>query len=380
MARAERNRQAVFMLGTDPAGSGGVAAVISGYQRAGLQQRWPIRYLATHHGGASTSKVHLFLVTLFRYLRALVAGEVGLVHVHTASRVSFYRKSVFLLLAYLARVPAIIHIHGAQFHRFYGQECGALGRAYVRFIIRRAHRLIVLSSYWNKFFSVLVEPRKVVTIHNAVLPPSAPSSRTWDSDPKCVLFLGRIGQRKGFFDLLQVVAHLRDEGWNPAVWAGGDGDLDGAAAKARELGIDDRVHFLGWIGGEAKAETLRRAYCFCLPSYAEGLPMALLDAMGAGLPVITTPVGGIPEVVTDGVEGYLVEPGDLGALEAAIARLLADEKSRDRMGRAARRKIDTTFSLDAVLPLLEAVYRELGVRPLVAAASARNTPKASIPK
>jgi glycosyltransferase involved in cell wall biosynthesis len=103
---------------------------------------------------------------------------------------------------------------------------------------------------------------------------------------------------------------------------------------------------------------------YALPSYNEGLPMSVLEAMAAGLPVLATPVGGIPEAVSDGVEGFLVAPGDVAALAARLAQLLQDDGLAQRMGAAARRKVETTFSSQAVLPHVEKMYQELGFAPV----------------
>jgi glycosyltransferase involved in cell wall biosynthesis len=125
----------------------------------------------------------------------------------------------------------------------------------------------------------------------------------------------------------------------------------------------DRVEVLGWITGADKLTRLQQAAVFALPSFSEGLPMGLLEAMAAGLPVLATPVGGIPEVITDGVEGFLVDPGDVGALTDRLSRLLSDENLRGRMGRAARHKAEALFTVDVILPQLEQLYTRLGATP-----------------
>ena len=352
------------MLGTDPAGTGGVAAVIAGYSVAGLDRRWPIQHIVTHVSGTRTRKLGQFAQALACFLCALFGRQLAIVHAHAASRSSFYRKSIFLLLARVARVPTVLHLHGGEFDRFYDVECGLSGRAYVRFILRGCDRVLVLSEHWRQFMSRLVQPDRVVRISNGVIPGDRPQPLGQVPETKVILFLGRLSKGKGFLDLLDVTAVLSEEGWDVELWAAGDGDLDGASKDAHERGIGSRVRILGWIGPTEKAKALSRAWIFCLPSYAEGLPMALLEAMGAGLPVVTTPVGGIPEAVTHGQEGYLVSPGNLGALKDALVRILADDDLRNHMAIAARHRVETTFSLAVMVQTLETVYTELGAEPL----------------
>jgi glycosyltransferase involved in cell wall biosynthesis len=148
------------------------------------------------------------------------------------------------------------------------------------------------------------------------------------------------------------------------VLLGGDGELELVRARALELGIADHVELLGWVRGEDKERLLAAAVLYVLPSYNEGLPVSVLEAMAAGLPIVSTPVGGIPEAVTDGVEGYLVEPGNVQALADRMDRLLGDQDLAMRMGESARRKVELVFSANAVVPQVEAMYLDLGLKPI----------------
>jgi len=130
---------------------------------------------------------------------------------------------------------------------------------------------------------------------------------------------------------------------------------------AAQLDIADRVICPGWLGPERKRVALAGASIFALPSYAEGMPLALLEAMSWGLAVIATPVGGVPQLVTHEVNGVLVAPGDIDGVAAAIDRLLSDPALRDRLGAAARATIAAHFSLEAALERLGAIYRRFGI-------------------
>ena len=123
------------------------------------------------------------------------------------------------------------------------------------------------------------------------------------------------------------------------------------------------MRLLGWVDDEAKRRVLAEAAVYVLPSYYEGLPMGVLEAMSAGLPVVSTVVGGIPEAVTEGVEGYLVLPGDVKKLAAVLRDLLRDAELRERMGLAGKKKIREHFASPVILPQIEAVYRRLGAIP-----------------
>jgi len=355
--------RAIVVVSTDLRAAGGIAAVVGGYRLGGLDVRWPIRYLTSHREGTSLKKAAQFAVAILTFSWMLVRGDVAVLHAHSASRTSFFRKSSFALLSRIARVPVILHIHGGAFERFYGREIGRVGRAYVRLVFRHVNLVLVLSESWKSALSMVVDPRKIVVVKNGVPLGRALSRQPNKDHDQIILFLGRISDAKGFFDLLQVVGRLRANGAGVFLWAGGDGDLDRAASYAHELGIGDRIRLLGWVVGDTKTEIMNDATVFCLPSYSEGLPVALLEAMSAGLPVITTAVGGIPEAVTHGVEGFLCEPGDLDAMHNLLLELVESHDLRTAMGQAARRRIEAEFSLPGVMSSLADIYIQLGARP-----------------
>jgi glycosyltransferase involved in cell wall biosynthesis len=348
----------ILMIGTHPDTMGGISSVINVYRDGGVFDRYPVEYLATHRDGGAATKLKTFAGALFRFAWLLLSGQVSLIHVHTASRASFWRKCLFMLGARLFGVPSILHLHGAEFHVFYEKENGAFGQRLIRSTFAHASRVIVLSDTWRRWIEGVCPQAKVSVIYNPVLVPQpAPA---WNlRTPGRTLFFGRVGPRKGTYDLLAAAATLHGE---PALslYFGGDGEVDKASARAAELGVAQKVRFLGWVRGDAKRQALNDAMIYALPSYNEGLPMSVLEAMAAGLPILTTPVGGIPEAVSDGVEGFLVEPGDVPALAARWRQLLDDEALARRMGEAARRKVETSFSAEAILPQVERLYDSLG--------------------
>jgi glycosyltransferase involved in cell wall biosynthesis len=133
--------------------------------------------------------------------------------------------------------------------------------------------------------------------------------------------------------------------------------------RAAELRIGNEVELLGWLGAPERQAELGRAAVFCLPSHAEGLPMAMLEAMAAGRPVVATPVGGIPDVVQDGANGLLVAPGQAAPLAGALARLLGDAGLRLRLGQAARATIAARFDAAVLTDRIADLYRELNAAP-----------------
>jgi glycosyltransferase involved in cell wall biosynthesis len=348
----------LVMLGT--AARGGITTVIDAYRAHGLFERWPIRFVPTHRDTGAGGKLLTALSAALVVAWFLARHRSAVMHVHCALRVSFWRKAVFMSMAMLAGCRVIFHLHGGGFADFYESECNELARRIIRFFLDRAACIIVLSERWRVWVTGVSANCRVVCVPNPgpVLEDFPSSGRE-----NLVLFLGRLERAKGVFDLVEAVARVRKHVPDIRLVCAGDGDRESVAQFAQELHIHDALGLPGWIGPEEKRSLLGRAAVCVLPSYAEGLPMVLLEGMAAGVPVVATDVGGIPDLVTDGVNGLLYAPGDTDALERLLRKLLHDAALRRRMGTAARESVRLRFDAGRVIAQLESVYASLGLTP-----------------
>ncbi len=344
------------MVGTALEGRGGVAAVVSMLRRQGLFEREGVRYVATHCEGSKAVKAKGALSGFWHTLLACFGQHPAVVHVHAASRASFVRKSIVLLIARLAGCKTIFHLHGGGFRQFATVEAGALMRRWIRHTLEASSVVITLSNGWAGFVRGFAPKARVAVVPNSVPLPSLPAARP---EPERILFLGRIEEAKGVFELLGAGARLAAR--HPALRLvfGGEGDTAALLRRADELGIRDRVELPGWLSPPQRDAQLARAAVFCLPSHAEGLPMSMLEAMAAGRAVVASKVGGIPETIVDGANGLLVPPRDEAALAAALEQVLGDETLRARLERHARVTIEQHYSTEVVCGQLSALYREL---------------------
>ena len=172
--------------------------------------------------------------------------------------------------------------------------------------------------------------------------------------------MGRLGERKGTFDLIKAFGNIIskiDGKYHVALC--GDGDIEAARAMIQELGLSERVDCLGWINANQKERIMKDAVLNVLPSYHEGLPMSILEAMAHGVPTISTDIAAIPEVITSGVNGLLIKPGDIGALGETLVSLLNDEDQRRKMSGAGFDLISSSYSLDAHMKQVKELYRSL---------------------
>ena len=338
----------IAMLGAAPETRGSIAAVVESYRANGLFARWPIQYIATNGEGTLAQKALLAAKATRDFGMLLGEKRRLVVHLHVSAGAGFWREAAFMGVALAAGCPVVLHLHGNGFD---GSIRWFLDQAAVVCVPCEATRIWVKSVARNA--DVLVMPPPV-----AVGVPEV-------ARPNLVLFLGHLQAEKGIYDLLDAVAKVRAAVPDLRLVCAGDGDRIGVAHYAERLGIADAVKFTGWVGPSGKRALLEHAAVFALPSYDEALPVSLIEAMGAGVPVVASPVGGIPEVLVDGASGFLVAPGDKTALERAIRRLLLDRTLAARMGAAARETARARYAPERALPVLESLYESLGVGALV---------------
>ncbi|MEM7645214.1 MAG: glycosyltransferase family 4 protein [Pseudomonadota bacterium] len=178
-------------------------------------------------------------------------------------------------------------------------------------------------------------------------------------DSARLLFVGRLAAVKGVRVLLDALAKLHANHPDATLTLVGDGpEREAIEVHAQELGLGEAVRFAGYLGQDEVAAELGRADLFVLPSFAEGVPVVLMEAMASRLPVVATRIAGIPELVEDGVSGRLVTPGDADALAGAVSELLSDPEGRTRMGAAGRETVAAAFDVAREAARLDRLFVE----------------------
>lgn len=339
---------------------GGMASVVNAYSQANLFDIWPIIYIETHRETSALHKLFLLYSALFKFISLLWRNKVSILHAHVAMRKSFLRKSLFMLMARFFGVPYILHLHGSEFKVFYENESGAFKRWYIRFIFNQAAAIIALSEEWRKWIASISSNQNIRLIHNPVQLPDKGTLIDTVLPQHNVLFLGRLGTRKGIADLLKAFVKVVAQSKHPVhLWCGGDGDREMVEQLLLELNLTQHVSVMGWIQGNEKQSLLREADVLVLPSYNEGLPMAILEALAYGVPVVATNIGGIPDAITHGAEGYLINPGDIDALAESILAIVSNQELRAIMRKNARLKAENCFEDKMIVSKISSLYAEI---------------------
>jgi glycosyltransferase involved in cell wall biosynthesis len=348
-----------LMISTNPFGKGGIATVVKGYQEEKLFDDLSFVSINTH-STANKNKFSALILFLYSLLQIVFYGlfkKLGVVHIHMSSRGSYLRKSRILRLAKRFTAKTIIHLHGSEFETFYNKECSARKKQHIRDTFNMADKVIVLSSQWLTWINAIVSDKnKTCIVYNAVTEVVLPDKK---SKQPIILFLGRLGQRKGVEDLINAFAKISSRFPETQLHLGGDGDLPTYQLQASALGVAKQVKFLGWVAGEQKKQCLSDATIYCLPSYNEGFPMGVFEAMSSEVAVVASTAGGIPDAITDQKEGLLIEAGDVDALANALASMLGDAGKRQQLAAAAKVKFKNNFAPEVIMPQLKGIYQEL---------------------
>jgi glycosyltransferase involved in cell wall biosynthesis len=278
---------------------------------------------------------------------------------------AFQRDALLIAAAKSSGARVVTHLHGGYFGEFYRTASGPL-RWMIRLTHRWIHRCWVLGEGLRPLFDGLLPATRVRVVPNGV-PASEPRERKavrsldvslagaapTDPPPITVLYLGQLAESKGVGDLLHALSlteQARAEGPSIRCLIAGpyltERDQAVLEPKIRDMEERGRGVVLGLIQGEEKTRALREADVFVLPSKypLEGQPIAILEAMAAGLPVVATPRAAIPDMVVDGVTGFLIPEGDTRALASALTRLAKDADLRSRLGRAGRERYESHFT------------------------------------
>jgi glycosyltransferase involved in cell wall biosynthesis len=294
---------------------GGVGAVIEVYSR----YFEIFNFIPTYKVGSVFFKCYVFILGVTKLVYTLIINrKILIIHIHSASYGSFYRKYIiFIITKYIFRKKTIYHIHGGGFEVFY-KKCNALSKRMIKDLLGRTDVVICLSRSWSEYYENNFKIRRLIILPNIIDYPKK-TEAVEKNGVITFLFLGLVSEAKGIFDLIEVIAKNKEHyRTRIKLLIGGNGDIQHLKDLIARNNIEDIVEFLGWISSKEKTEVLNYSDVFILPSYNEGLPISIIESMSYGKAVISTNVGGIPEIVLNGKNGLLINPGELDQIAQAL--------------------------------------------------------------
>ncbi len=312
-------------------------------------------------GKLSTQNVILALAQYARFLGVAIRFRPHILHIHTSQGFAWLKDSFYVLAGRLIRAKVVIHVHAASFDHLYSRRSGFEQR-YTKAVFRLASAVIALSPAWAECLRQ-ISPYNVLILPNCVDTDRIQPAEATPKDLPAALFLGSLGQRKGIWDLLNAWILVNQGGVPLALWLAGSDEEQGTAAKIKDIvqGYEfrDLCCVLGPVTGPDKIALLQKAAFLALPSYYEGLPMAVIEALAAGLPVLSTRVGGVPDLVKEGENGYLTAPGEVTRLAENMSRLAQQPGLRRQMGYFSRQLALRCYGHQAYIAQLTGLYQQL---------------------
>lgn len=343
----------VLMIGPSKDSMGGIATVIKNFHNTFSEDDVQLYYLTSWKEGNVYSRYFYSLMFYFKLVYQILILNIDIIHIHVAQRGSFYRKSLGVFLSKILRKKVILHIHGSHFDVFYNNSNDTM-KKYISKTLNAANLIIVLSEEWKKFVSEITNSQ-IIVLHNAV----EVSEYNYNNNGKNITFLGRLGQRKGIYDLLDVIEDFNFNKYPIKFYLCGDGDIEEIKSRLKVKNLCENVIVTGWLDKEEKQKILEHTIINLLPSYHEGMPMAILETMALGVPNISTTVGGIPQVIVNEENGLLIEPGNQKELCNAIIRLLEHEDLRKNLSMNAFKTINTEYSISIYNKKIVSIYFSL---------------------
>jgi glycosyltransferase involved in cell wall biosynthesis len=302
-----------------------------------------------------------------RFRSELKSEPLDLVHVKTSSGINFYQNALYALVARLSGVPVLLQIHSGRFEVFYRKSLPPL-RVWIRSTLSRAKRVAVLSHSWAERLAAIAPGSEIRVVPNGLDGEEMSAlGAGGEIRPSQVLFLGTgrddLNRDKGLEDLISVLPDLA-RAYPQSRWIlAGLQTPDETSARLRRAGLnpedlDRRVVCKGLVDPPEKLELLRTSAILVLPSYFENMPNILLEGMAAGVGVVATDVGAIPEMLGYGEGGLLIPPGDRPALATALDRLLSSPTLVRAQARRNRTVVGRDYSMKVVERRLKDLYLE----------------------
>lgn len=350
----------VITCGNHPQNKGGITSVIHqilsyDWNTAGIE----MHFIPTYYSGNVFIKMAFFAQAYISLFMRFIVDKPDIVHIHMSYKGSFTRANAIHIMCKKFNIRDIVHLHGSQFEKWYNSLTDSKKKKVVK-LFDETDAAVVLGNKWSNVIKKIAPNSHIVIINNAVHIPE--NQVEWNEDFFHLLFMGVLIKRKGIEDLINSIKLLRNSnriGKIRLTIAGTGTDENTLKNLVKNYKLDEYIEFSGWIGNESKEKYYMNSQAFILPSYNEGLPVSILEAMSYGLPIIATNVGDVADAVLEGKNGYLLNPGDSENLANKIYELSQSKDTFEKMSWESRNITEKYFSESDFFQKIEKLYASL---------------------
>lgn len=348
----------ILMIGSNTNVKGGMTTVVQSFLRHRFSPGIHLDFIPTHSEKGAIYNAGFFGISLIRIFFHLIFKRPQIIHMHMSERGSFIRKYIVFKLSKAFGIKVLVHTHGAEFKEYYEASKPAVKKR-ISDLLKNADKVITLGRSWEMIIKEIESEADTTILMNSIPIPHFQRLAVNEAELN-VLFLAVLIERKGILDLIHasvpVVEQAAKRGKKIIFHIAGDGKLKEAAMElVSSLGIESSYRFHGWVDEAQKKNLLQLADLFVLPSYNEGLPMSILEALSYGMPVISTNVGSIEEAVFEGVNGYLIPPGEIESLSEKMNLIIYSDGLK-MMGKKSRELAENNFDNEKYFQKVEKLY------------------------
>lgn len=335
---------------------GGMATMIEGLKYSEILSNNDLEFYSSYIDGNFLVRLFYSFFSYFRF--KFIRKKYDIYHIHSASYGSLFRKSRYVYYLKRKRKKVILHIHGAEFMVFYNKLNDTKKNKVVS-TLKKANVVVALSDGWKKTFEDAFGLINCVSIPNGIDVKKYEMCQCNIIDNRMsFISLGRLGERKGTYLLIDAVKSIIRDCPDIKVYLAGDGEIDKAKEIIKRYGLENNIFVLGWLGLEEKKKYLSLVSTLILPSYNEGLPMAILEAMAAKKVIISTNVGAISCVVNSD-NGFLIDSGDVKSLAHSIKTIYNNECDCNSKSENSYKKIMSEYDTRVIHRKIEELYKKI---------------------
>lgn len=351
----------VLMVGSNLSVKGGITSVVKQFLNYEWSEEIELKYIPTYIETNKIFMIMYYIKSLINMTIYTIFNKVDIIHIHMSHTGSFYRKYIVFKIFKLLNKKVIIHLHGSEFERFF-ESTGKITKRMIKNMLDNSDKVLVLGERWNGIIKKISCTCNTEILLNTVSIPT--ENIEYHENKKNILFLGALVKRKGIFELIESINNLKlkkilDE-YNVNFIIGGSGREE---EKIKELiktyKLGDNIKLVGWVDGERKKDLIKCSNIFVLPSHNEGLPVAILEALSYGLPVVTTNVGSIDEAVIDNYNGFLINPFDVKQLEESLYKIIRSKEIWETFSKNAKKIAKEKFDECKYFDHIKVIYRTI---------------------
>lgn len=340
----------VVMVGTSEKSGGGITSVIKLIRMMPVWEKYGIYWLATQEDGNKLTK--LWRVIKSACKTPFVIAQCQIVHFHMVPGITLLTQLPELLWARLLRKNIIMEVHVGNQLELYASD------RFFKWWFKQADLVLLLARKWESLLKEYYSDVHVATdvLYNAC---EIRESISIEEKKNLIIFAGTINDNKAPDLLLKAWSKLIDKYPDWRIVFLGSGNITYYQQMAEKLKVSDKIEFTGYIVGERKERFFREASILCMCSYMEGFPMTVLEAWSHSIAVVTTPVGGLPDVIEEGINCLTFPYGDSEALAQQLDRLIVDRTLRRQIAQEGYKLAENQFSIYAVNKKLDDIYQQL---------------------